>query len=121
MGGQTTLESDARVVAATNADLKSMSETGEFRKDLYYRLNVFPIEVPALRDRREDLPLLVNFFLDRLNTLYDKEIRKVDPLVMKALEAYDWPAGNIRELGKPHGTLLHPGKHPHPVPRKLSR
>ncbi|MBI9085857.1 MAG: sigma-54-dependent Fis family transcriptional regulator [Desulfobacterales bacterium] len=97
VGGQVTLESDARVVAATNADLKKMSEAGEFRKDLYYRLNVFPIEVPALRDRREDVPLLVDFFLDRLNTLYDKEIRKVHPMVMEALKTYDWP-GNIREL-----------------------
>lgn len=97
VGGQTTIESDARVVAATNADLKKMSEDGEFRKDLYYRLNVFPIDVPALRDRIEDVPLLVDFFLERLNTLYGKGIREVHPMVMQALKTYDWP-GNIREL-----------------------
>jgi DNA-binding NtrC family response regulator len=97
VGGEITLESDCRVVAATNADLKEMADAGAFRKDLYYRLNVFPIEIPALRDRPEDIPLLVAFFLEKLNTLYEKEIQQVHPSVIKALEAYDWP-GNIREL-----------------------
>ena len=97
VGGEITQEADARVVAATNADLKSMSESGEFRKDLYYRLNVFPIEIPALRERREDIPLLVDFFLQKLNSLYAKKIDKIDPQVLQALETYEWP-GNIREL-----------------------
>lgn len=97
LGGDQNLTSDARIIAATNADLKAMSESGNFRKDLYYRLNVFPIEIPPLRERKEDIPQLIKIFLKQLNMLYSKEIHDVHPLVSEAFHAYSWP-GNIREL-----------------------
>ncbi len=74
-----------------------MSDAGEFRKDLFYRLNVFPIEIIPLRDRREDIPLLVEAFIEKLNKNYSKEIYDIHPRVMDAFMTYDWP-GNIREL-----------------------
>jgi transcriptional regulator with GAF, ATPase, and Fis domain len=97
VGGEQTLETQARIIAATNMDLKQMTEAGTFRKDLFYRLNVFPIEIPPLRDRKEDLPLLAELFVQRLNQFYNKEITGVHAAVLRAFEAYDWP-GNIREL-----------------------
>jgi len=97
VGGEETLESDVRVIAASNTDLQRMSDDGLFRKDLYYRLNVFPIEVPPLRDRREDIPLLAEVFLNRFKRFHGKGIRDIHPYVMEALERYPWP-GNIREL-----------------------
>jgi DNA-binding NtrC family response regulator len=97
LGGEEMLESDGRVIAATNADLREMSREGSFRKDLYYRLNVFPIEIPPLRKRREDIPLFVDVFLKRLNRDIQKDIREVHPHVLEAMRQYDWP-GNIREL-----------------------
>jgi DNA-binding NtrC family response regulator len=97
VGGEVTLEADVRIIAATNADLKKMCEDGQFRKDLYYRLNVFPIEVPPLRERLEDIPHLMEGFLKRLNTFNTKEIRRIDPVVLEGFKHYSWP-GNIREL-----------------------
>lgn len=97
VGGEEMLEADVRVIAATNADLKKMTETGEFRTDLYYRLNVFPIEIPPLRDRINDIPLLTEVILKRLNRFNPKNIADVHPEVVQALRAYTWP-GNIREL-----------------------
>jgi DNA-binding NtrC family response regulator len=97
VGGETVLKADVRIIVATNADLKTMCEEGQFRRDLYYRLNVFPIEIPKLRDRREDIPLLVNTLLDRLNRFSNKRITGIDPEVIEAFQRYDWP-GNIREL-----------------------
>ena len=97
VGGEITLETDVRFIAATNADLKSMVDRGEFRNDLYYRLNVFPIDIPPLRERAGDIPLLVEQFLKKLNRFYGKNIHSVDPHVMHALQKYAWP-GNIREL-----------------------
>jgi DNA-binding NtrC family response regulator len=97
VGGEEALQSDVRVIAASNIDLKNMSDDGLFRKDLYYRLDVFPIEVPPLRDRTEDIPLLVEAFLRRFRKSHGKEIRDVHPDVMKAFVSYPWP-GNIREL-----------------------
>jgi len=97
IGAEGTHHSDARVIAATNADLKAMCAEGSFRKDLYYRLNVFPIEIPPLRDRAEDLPFLIDVFLERLNNEMQKEIQGVHQQARLALKAYDWP-GNIREL-----------------------
>jgi DNA-binding NtrC family response regulator len=97
VGGEEEIEADARVIAASNMDLKQMCEEGKFRKDLYYRLNVFPIEIPSLSDRKEDIQLLVEKFLINLNQMYSKEITGVHPAVMEALKRYDWP-GNIREL-----------------------
>jgi DNA-binding NtrC family response regulator len=97
VGGEATIEVDVRIIAASNMDLKKMCDEGEFRKDLYYRLNVFPIEVPPLRDRIEDIPHLVDVFLKRMNTFHTKEIHDVDPQVIEAFMSYSWP-GNIREL-----------------------
>ncbi|MFH1942198.1 MAG: sigma-54 dependent transcriptional regulator [bacterium] len=97
VGGEATLRADVRIILATNADLKKMCEEGSFRTDLYYRLHVFPIEVPPLRERKEDIPLLVEIFLERLNRFSLKHIIDVDSVVIEALQVYDWP-GNIREL-----------------------
>jgi len=97
LGGEMMLTSDVRVITATNADLKSMCRDGTFRQDLYYRLNVFPIELPPLRNRVDDIPLLVEVFIKRLNKFYSKNILGTQPEVMQALQSYSWP-GNIREL-----------------------
>ncbi len=97
VGGESTLETDARIIAATNEDLKKLTEQGAFRTDLYYRLNVFPIDIPPLRERREDIPLLVRYFLQDFKRKYGKEIEDAHPLVLEALQAYNWP-GNVREL-----------------------
>ena len=97
VGGEEVLKTDARVIAATNSDLKKMTEEDQFRKDLYYRLNVFPIAIPPLRERIEDLPFLINTILNRLSNEFQKDIRGVNPYVIEALERYAWP-GNIREL-----------------------
>jgi len=96
LGGNTVLHSDARILCATNRDLKAMSESGEFRLDLYYRLSTFVIELPPLRERREDIPDLVHHFL--ANHDFSRRIAKeISPRSMEMLVAYDWP-GNIREL-----------------------
>ncbi|MGA1840916.1 MAG: sigma-54-dependent transcriptional regulator [bacterium] len=97
IGGDEILESDVRIIAASNIDLKKLSNEGAFRKDLFYRLNVFPIDIPPLRERIEDLPLLANIFLKRLNKLHLKKISGIHPRVLEAFENYYWP-GNIREL-----------------------
>jgi DNA-binding NtrC family response regulator len=97
VGGEETIETNARVIAATNSDLKKMCEDGHFRKDLYYRLNVFPIEIPPLRERIEDIALLISFFLKKLNNDFRKDIHDIHPHVMESLKKYSWP-GNIREL-----------------------
>jgi len=97
VGGEASIKVDVRIIVATNTDLKKMVDEGLFRKDLYYRLSVFPIEIPPLRERKEDIPLLVDTFLERLNKFSLKNIVDVDPKVLHALQAYDWP-GNIREL-----------------------
>jgi len=97
VGGEIELKTDARVIAATNADLAGMSAKGEFRKDLYYRLNVFPIDLPMLKERIEDIPILIKQFLEKLNAKHGKSLKGVHPNVTAALQIYDWP-GNIREL-----------------------
>ncbi|MBN1464841.1 sigma-54-dependent Fis family transcriptional regulator [candidate division KSB1 bacterium] len=97
VGGEMTLAVDVRIIVATNADLKAMVDCGEFRNDLYYRLNVFPIEIPPLRERAGDIPLLVEQFVKKLDRFYGKNIHGVDPAVLTALQKYSWP-GNIREL-----------------------
>ncbi len=97
VGGEETIQTNARVIAATNADLKKLSENGMFRKDLYYRLNVFPIEIPPLRDRIEDIPHLIDVFLRRLNPEFQKSVHTVHPRVIEGLSRYEWP-GNVREL-----------------------
>jgi transcriptional regulator with GAF, ATPase, and Fis domain len=88
---------DVRTIAATNRDLREEVREGRFRSDLYYRLSVFPIESPALRDRREDIPLLASYFLSRFRTTVGKKIDAIAESSMDALAAYDWP-GNVREL-----------------------
>ena len=97
VGGETIVKADARVISATNEDLKQLAKSGEFRSDLFYRLNVFPIEIPALRDRKEDIPILVDNFLNKLSERYTREVQGLHPLVEEAFMEYDWP-GNIREL-----------------------
>jgi DNA-binding NtrC family response regulator len=97
VGGEEILKTDVRVIAATNADLKIMCDAGQFRKDLYYRLNVFPIDIPALRERIEDIPLFIEAFLKNLKNFSTKKIHSIHPRVLEAFSRYDWP-GNIREL-----------------------
>jgi len=88
---------DVRVLAATNRDLKTAVAQGKFRGDLYYRLNVFPIEVPALRDRADDIPLLAEYLVQRFAQKAGKKIGHIDERTLELLRAYDWP-GNVREL-----------------------
>jgi formate hydrogenlyase transcriptional activator len=97
LGSSRTMHADARLVAATNCDLQGMVDEKQFRPDLYYRLNVFPIFIPALRERREDIPLLVSHFTQLLAHRLNKKIEKVPTEAMNALVDYSWP-GNIREL-----------------------
>ena len=97
VGGEVTHEADLRIIAATNANLKTMADAGDFRNDLYYRLNVFPIEIPPLRERVGDIPLLVDQFIKKLNRHYGKNLHGIDSEVLDALQNYPWP-GNIREL-----------------------
>ena len=97
VGSERTMHADVRVVAATAKDLKEEMRKGRFREDLYYRLNVIPIHLPPLRDRREDIPLLVNHFLERFNRENDKNVAKMSRKVLDLLVEYPWP-GNVREL-----------------------
>ena len=97
VGGRHTVSVDVRVVAATNRDLEAAVETGTFRLDLFYRLNVFPIRVPSLRERKDDIPLLAKYFIERYASSAGKKIKNIDRKTLELLQAYDWP-GNIREL-----------------------
>jgi PAS domain S-box-containing protein len=97
VGGGQTIRVDVRVIAATNRDLKAAVGNGTFRKDLYYRLNVFPLEMPPLRARGADIPLLAKYFIDRYARKAGKNIRSVDQRTLQLLQSYPWP-GNIREL-----------------------
>lgn len=97
VGGSEPIEIDTRVIVASNRDLKAAAEAGEFRDDLYYRLNVFPILVPPLRQRREDIPALLNHFIGRFSRRMNKSISRVDRQTMEVLMQYDWP-GNVREF-----------------------
>jgi formate hydrogenlyase transcriptional activator len=97
VGGTRPIRADVRVIAATNRDLQAAISSGSFRSDLFYRLNVFPIEIPSLQERREDIPLLVEYFIDRYARKAGKNITTVDKKTLQLLESYAWP-GNIREL-----------------------
>jgi formate hydrogenlyase transcriptional activator len=98
VGGSQTIRTDARLIAATNRDLSQAAADSRFRSDLYYRLSVFPIHVPALRERRDDIPMLVEYFTARCcERMFNKKIEHIDRETMRALVDYDWP-GNIREL-----------------------
>jgi len=97
VGGNTAIRVDVRVIAATNRDLPAAIEAGSFRADLFYRLNVFPVAVPPLRERTEDIPLLVEYFVDRYARQAGKCIRRINKRTLEHLQAYPWP-GNVREL-----------------------
>src|SRR5258707_17482 len=97
VGGTRRIRPDVRVIAATNRDLQAAISAGSFRSDLFYRLNVFPIEIPSLRERRADIPLLVEYFIDRYARKARKNIERVNKKTLELLQCYPWP-GNIREL-----------------------
>jgi DNA-binding NtrC family response regulator len=97
VGGNQTIKVDFRIVAATNKDLELLIEEGKFRPDLFYRLNVFHIELPPLRERREDIPPLVDHFVRKFSREMNKRITRVAPGAMNLLQQYAWP-GNVREL-----------------------
>ncbi|MEE4600105.1 MAG: sigma 54-interacting transcriptional regulator, partial [Desulfobacteraceae bacterium] len=97
LGSSATIKVDVRIIAATNRNLEEEVRKGRFREDLWYRLNIFPITMPPLRDRLDDIPLLVDFYVDRISKRLGKSIKMVPVSVMDALQKYHWP-GNIREL-----------------------
>jgi transcriptional regulator with GAF, ATPase, and Fis domain len=97
VGGNQTIRTDARVIAATHQDLSAAIEAGIFRSDLYYRINIFPIEIPSLRERSDDIPVLAEYFVERFSSKAGKKIRRIDRRSLAQLQAYSWP-GNIREL-----------------------
>ncbi|MBW2367972.1 MAG: sigma 54-interacting transcriptional regulator, partial [Deltaproteobacteria bacterium] len=112
VGGKQTLQSDFRLVAATNRNLKQLIRENKFREDLFFRLNVFPIHVPPLKERRDDIPLLAQFFLKIYNGKTGKSIEGFSKTDMESLAAYDWP-GNVRELENviERGVILSSGSH----------
>src|SRR6476660_632967 len=97
LGAERTQKVEVRVIAATNRDLKQMVSDGKFQEDLYYRLNVIPIDIPPLRERREDIPVLSDHFGEKHRQRTGKRVDRVEPDVIEALQRYDWP-GNVREL-----------------------
>jgi transcriptional regulator with PAS, ATPase and Fis domain len=97
LGGVSEIQVDVRVIAATNIDLRLAVKEGRFREDLYYRLNVITIELPPLRTRKEDIPLLVNYFLKKFSDENEKPLRLMTPEALRPLMDYNWP-GNVREL-----------------------
>jgi formate hydrogenlyase transcriptional activator len=97
VGGNRTIKTDVRVIVATNKDLRREVNEGRFRADLYYRLNVFPVHVPALRERLNDIPVLVDYFATRLAARTGKKIRQIEKRSLEIMRQYSWP-GNIREL-----------------------
>jgi transcriptional regulator with PAS, ATPase and Fis domain len=97
VGGIHPIRADVRVIAATNRDLEASIAAGSFRGDLFYRINVFPIEIPPLRQRKDDIPVLVEYFIDRYARKTGKKIKTIDKNTLELLRSYAWP-GNIREL-----------------------
>src|SRR5262249_8517441 len=97
VGGNKTIRTDVRVIAATNRNLEQELSDGRFRMDLYYRLNVFPVHVPPLRERSDDIPILVDYFATRLAGRMGKRIRQIEKRTLESMQQYSWP-GNIREL-----------------------
>jgi transcriptional regulator with GAF, ATPase, and Fis domain len=97
IGGSRPISTDVRVIAATNSNLEAAIVAGTFRLDLYYRLNVFPIEVPSLRERKEDIPLLLEYFIERYASRVGRKIKNVDRRAVELFQSYHWP-GNVREL-----------------------
>jgi two-component system, NtrC family, response regulator AtoC len=115
VGGNESVDVDVRVIAATNKDLKKATEQNEFREDLFYRLNVIPIVLPPLRDRREDIPLLVEHFLEHLSVEMNRRVEGVSPDTLSLLMKHDWP-GNVRELRNvlERGVVVAKGPHLQP-------
>lgn len=105
VGGLEDIEVDARVIAATNRNLEHAVKQGEFREDLFYRINVMELVIPPLRDRREDIPALCDYYLKYYNGMFGKNITHVDPDFMRELLLYDWK-GNVRELKNIFDQLL---------------
>ena len=97
VGGSKTIPIDVRIIAATNVKLEDAVKDGSFREDLYYRLMVYPINIPSLRERKEDIPILINFIIKKLNNKYGRSVQSMDNQALEKLKAYDWP-GNVREL-----------------------
>ncbi|MDQ1290635.1 MAG: hydrogenase-4 transcriptional activator, partial [Nitrospirota bacterium] len=97
VGGSHTIRVDVRVLAATNVDLDQAIKRGSFRADLFYRLNVFPLRLPTLRERREDIPLLARHFVKKYSQRHRKPVTRINSAALNALSGYDWP-GNVREL-----------------------
>lgn len=97
VGGTTVIKTDVRLIAASNRDLKKEAEDGKFRQDLYYRLHVFPIVIPPLRERKDDIPIFVNYFIKKFSQKCGKPINNISKKALKELTLYDWP-GNVREL-----------------------
>jgi len=110
LGSTRTQQVDVRVIAATHRDLKEMVEEGTFRSDLYYRLHVFPLTIPPLRDRREDIPFIVRHFVDKYSQRMNRQIETISPRAMAVLKEYAWP-GNVRELQNfiERAVILSPG------------
>ena len=111
VGGAQPIHVDVRVIAATNRDLRAAVASGTFRQDLFYRLNVFPIDVPPLRERKDDILMLVEYFVQRYATKAGKDIRSIDKMTLDLLQSYEWP-GNIRELQNviERSMILSPGE-----------
>jgi len=105
VGSEKTVKVDVRVIASTNKDLEKAIERGGFREDLYYRLKVVTIHMPPLRERKEDIPLLVDYFIQKFNKEFNKNVKKISPEVMEKLTGYEWP-GNVRELENAVQTAL---------------
>ncbi|MBI3535936.1 MAG: sigma-54-dependent Fis family transcriptional regulator [Deltaproteobacteria bacterium] len=97
VGSSKTVEVDVRIITATNRDLEDAVQKKEFREDLYYRLNVIPVKVPSLRERRSDIPILVKHFVEKFNQMTGRSVEPLSGQILEALVAYDWP-GNVREL-----------------------
>ncbi|MBI4872434.1 MAG: sigma-54-dependent Fis family transcriptional regulator [Candidatus Riflebacteria bacterium] len=118
LGGSRPVKVDFRVVCATNEDLKEAVKSGRFREDFYYRLNVFSLEIPPLRERRSDIPQLARHFVERFAAQMDKRIGELSPNAMDRLLAYDWP-GNVRELANAIERAMVVGKPPRILPQDL--
>jgi len=111
LGSANTISVDVRIIAATHRDLSAMISEEKFREDLFYRFNVFPIEIPPLRERREDIPLLVNYFVSKFSRRMGRQIRSISKATMEALTNNAWP-GNVRELANfiERAVILSPGE-----------
>jgi formate hydrogenlyase transcriptional activator len=122
LGSTRTLHTDARLIAATNSNLANRVAEKQFRSDLYYRLNVFPVKVPALRERREDIPFLVRHFVQKYTRRIKKPIETIPPAAIDALSEYQWP-GNVRELEHfiERAVILSPGSELQPPLAELSQ